>query len=418
MSDSSWRRAVELTARFVKKPARLSHLLERLPESMDRGARRRCQYLLYGVVRNWSFLESRFDSLLSKRPRPGLWSALLVTGFELMQSVENGPKIVDHAVGEIGRRYSRPERGLANAVLRKASERMADWKAIVVEDVDSLAMRLSHPRWLVERWVEEFGFEPALSMAEWNGREPELYALPLREKGARMGSDSNWSPHRSLSGCDWKSVQEALDAGTIYIQNPGARLAPSMLVDRFESGRILDICAAPGGKSLFLDARLKERASEIVALDLPGPRMARLKENIQRFGSERLRAFESDLFEIDPQELGPFEAICLDAPCSNTGVMQRKPDAKWRLRAEDFVSLTELQLRMLRHASRFSAPGGWLLYSTCSIDGVENEGVASRFLDTEEGSAFQLVDAITSLPWKTGHDGAGARLFRRRPVAS
>lgn len=233
-----------------------------------------------------------------------------------------------------------------------------------------------------------------------------------------MGSESNWSPYRSLSGCDWKSVQEALDAGTIYIQNPGARLAPSMLVDRFESGRILDICAAPGGKSLFLDARLKERASEIVALDLPGPRMARLKENIQRFGSERLRAFESDLFEIDPQELGPFEAICLDAPCSNTGVMQRKPDAKWRLRAEDFVSLTELQLRMLRHASRFSAPGGWLLYSTCSIDGVENEGVASRFLDTEEGSAFQLVDAITSLPWKTGHDGAGARLFRRRPVAS
>ena len=414
MSDSSWRSAVDLTERFVKKPARLSHLLERLPESMDRGARRRCQYLLYGVVRNWTFLETCLETLLRKRPRPGLWSALLVASYELMQSREDGPKIVDHAVGEIGQRYSRPERGLANAVLRRASERMASWKATEITDVETLAKRLSHPKWLVQRWEREFGFEAARFMADWNGREPELYALPLKDASAGLGSETEWPPYRSLKTVDWKRVQETLDAGAAYIQNPGARLAPSLIVDRIEGGRVLDLCAAPGGKSIFLDRFLDKRVSEIVALDLPGPRMARLKSNLKQFASNRVRAVESDLFEADPGDLGQFEAVCLDAPCSNTGVMQRKPDAKWRVRPSDIDALVALQLKMLRRAARFARPGGWLLYSTCSIDGEENDEVANRFLDTEEGVDFELVDAATSLPWETGHDGAGARLFRRR----
>ncbi len=416
MSDSSWRSAVDLTARFVKKPARLSHLLERLPESMDAGTRRRCQYLLHGVVRNWSFLESCLDERLRKRPRPGVWASLLVANFELMDNEGDRPKVVDNAVGEIGRRYSSGERGLANAVLRRASESMEGWLEREPVDGRTLALRHSHPLWLVERWIESFGFDATRRLTVWNGQEPELFALPLGDERGEdeLGEPSPWRPYRSLKGVPWQSVQTAIDAKRVYIQNPGARLAPTLLANRFEGGRILDLCAAPGGKSLFMDRSLGDQVEAIVAMDLAGPRMARLRSNFERLGSPALHLREGDLFDADPAELGQFEAVNLDAPCSNTGVMQRKPDVKWRLRAEDFGSLVELQRGMLRQASRFVLPGGWLLYSTCSIDRDENVGVADSFLETAEGQRFDLVEAMTSLPWETGHDGAGAHLFRKR----
>ncbi|HAT59853.1 MAG TPA: hypothetical protein DCS60_03660, partial [Opitutae bacterium] len=122
MNDSSWSCAVELTSRFLNKPARLSHLLERLSADMDPGSRRRCQFLLFGVVRNLSFLESNLDAFLRKRPRLGMWAAFLVTSYELMANLGKSAQIVDYAVGRIGKKFSKSEKALANAVLRKVAQ--------------------------------------------------------------------------------------------------------------------------------------------------------------------------------------------------------------------------------------------------------------------------------------------------------
>jgi len=415
MSNSSWSWAVELMSRFLVKPARLQHLLERLPASMDSGTRRRCQFLLYGVVRHWAFLEGILDEWLRKRPRPGLRAALLVASFELMEDADKGPQIVDHAVRNIGKKYTQAERGLANAVLRKVSARMPERLSAQPANAAAVGLRYSHPLWLIERWELQFGLEGAASMAAWNQKEPELYALALKGKTSiAIGQPSRWAPYVNLTQEDWPAIRKRLDEAEIYIQNPGARLAPELLVGHFKEGRILDLCAAPGGKSLYLDRALGEGLTEIVALDLPGPRLERLKSNLVQFGSGRIRTLASDVFDLEPAATGLFEAVFLDAPCSNTGVMQRKPDVKWRLGAENLRELSGLQERMLEKAARFVGEKGLLVYSTCSIDGEENQGVVDPFLASSAGQAFEPLQSVLSLPWKTGHDGSGACIMRRR----
>jgi len=406
---------VELTRRFLSKPARLSHLLERLPPSMDPGSRRRCQFLLFGVVRHWSFLESQLDAFVKKRPRLGTWASLLVASYELLANPEKSAQIVDHAVGRIGKRFSAAEKSLANAVLRKVAREIVESSSAHPKDSASLAMRYSHPQWLVDRWIRQFGFEDALRFAKWNQEEPEIYFLPLDDeaKGGQLGEPTDWPPFRRAVGSSWADLSQAIEKGALYIQNPGARLAPELLVKHFEHGRILDLCAAPGGKSFYLEKALAETQLEIVAVDLPGPRFDRLVSNIERFGSGRLSSLASDLFELDAGRVGSFDAVLLDAPCSNSGVLQKKPDAKWRIGPDQFGELVELQLSLLAKASAFVDQAGLLVYSTCSVDAEENEAVVDRFLATDVGQRFQLVSRSQSLPWLTGHDGAGAFLLRR-----
>ena len=344
-----------------------------------------------------------------------MWAALLVASYELMANSGKSAQIVDHAVGRIGKKFSKSEKALANAVLRKVAQRIAESKETVPSDCLSMAIQYSHPAWLIDRWIKQFGFEDASGLARWNQEEPDIYFLPLEgAKAAAMGQSTDWDPYRKGSDTNWSELAEALKAGSIYIQNPGARLAPNLIVKHFHDGRILDLCAAPGGKSFYLEKILGESIREIVCVDLPGPRFERLLTNVKRFGSGRLRSLAADLFELDEKEQGRFEAVLLDAPCSNSGVLQKKPDAKWRLSTERISDLIALQFRMLTKASELVGENGLLVYSTCSVDVEENEGVVNRFLDSEMGRRFSLVERVASQPWITGHDGAGAALLRRQ----
>lgn len=415
MNDSSWSWAVELTSRFLNKPARLSHLLERLPPSMDPGSRRRCQFLLFGVVRHWSFLESNLDAFMKKRPRLGTWASLLVASYELLANPEKSAQIVDHAVGGIGKRFSVAEKSLANAVLRKVASVIQGTFSETPKDAAAMAIRYSHPKWLVDRWISQFGFEDTLRFAKWNQAEPEIYFLPLGDetKIGELGQLTEWPPYRRAPDTSWADLSEAIEQGAIYIQNPGTRLAPDLLAKHFTRGRILDLCAAPGGKSFYLDKMLPAAQPEILAVDLPGPRFERLVSNIDRFGSGRISSLASDLFDLEASQLGLFDAVLLDAPCSNSGVLQKKPDAKWRMAPAQIAELIELQFRMLVKSSAFVGREGLLVYSTCSVDPEENKTVVDRFLAADAGQPFQIVSISESFPWLSGHDGAGAYLLRR-----
>ena len=413
MRDTSWNWGTRLVERFLSQPARLSHLLERLPDSMESGMRRRCQFLLYGVVRHLRFLEFLVDSFLRKRPRPGLRSALLVAGFEILSDPDKKAQIVDNAVGEIGRRFSAGEKAMANAVLRKVGQHLDALDRSSAESVCELAKISSHPEWLIRRWVESFSWEEAKRFTDWNQREPELYCLPISSGSNSIGQETSWEPYRRIDKSDWPQAIRLLEEGAIYIQDPGTRVGPEVLQGVFREGRILDLCAAPGGKTFLFDRLFGKELQEIVAVDLPGPRFDRLKENLERMRISRARTLASDLFKIDIVETGQFEGVYLDAPCSNTGVLQKKPDVKWRMKPEDRTQLIELQDRMLSQASRFAKQNGWLVYSTCSVESDENEAVVDRFLNSTAGRDFELVEQIKSCPWKTRHDGAGVALMRR-----
>jgi 16S rRNA (cytosine967-C5)-methyltransferase len=164
-------------------------------------------------------------------------------------------------------------------------------------------------------------------------------------------------------------------------------------------------------------------AGRIVAVDLPGTRIERLRENLASLAGSGIDCslHEADVLTLTEADLctaglpATYDAVMLDAPCSNTGVIQRRTDVKWRLSPKDIATCAALQLDLLQAAAAFVRPGGRLVYSTCSIEQAENREVVNAFLQTGTGAGFELSKAQTSYPWESGHDGAGAFLLRRSP---
>jgi 16S rRNA (cytosine967-C5)-methyltransferase len=161
-------------------------------------------------------------------------------------------------------------------------------------------------------------------------------------------------------------------------------------------------------------------AGRVIALDLPGMRIDRLKENLSRANGVDVALVQADLIvdgykSLDDHGLPTeYAAVLLDGPCSNTGVMRHRVDVKWRLQENDFRKHATQQLALLHAAARLVAPGGRIVYSTCSIDTAENENVIKAFFDSRAGGPFKREQSVLSFPWESGHDGAGAFLLRKQ----
>jgi len=409
MAFRSWDWVVEAVGRFLEKPARVQHLLEKLPAEASPGERRRSQYLLYGVVRHKSLLEKVLSEFLSRTPKREVEAGLMIASFELMSEPEKGPLIVDHAVTRIGHgQGGRGAKGLANAVLRKVAKRLPELLAESPTNVEGLSWRYSHPRWLVEKWMERFGLEKTKNLLEWNLREPDVFFFPIgdyevdsrNEAFERLAESGYWKLKRG----DWKALEPLLASGRAYAQNPASGIAPRMLVESISSGRILDLCSAPGGKAIALDQLCGEGLESIVSV-VPGQRFDRLRSNLDRC-AKRVSAVEGDLFSLDPAMLGTFEGVLLDAPCSNLGVLQRKLDVKWRVSPRSLEALPPQQGEFLEAASRFVSPEGRLIYSLCSFDETEGRDVVDRFLASDAGRSFRLERSEIRYPGEMDTDGA------------
>ena len=257
---------------------------------------------------------------------------------------------------------------------------------------------------------------------EWNQKIPATYlrfydspkALPngleptLWSHFYKITVDASWQ----------KDIRPLLNEGKVYVKDPSTRLAPALLAPK-SGEQVLDLCAAPGGKTYDLAYQMQHKG-HIVTLDLPGDRIERLRKNLKALAKQsplRCSILEADLLELnrryflEKQFPSHYDAVLLDAPCSNTGVIQRRTDVKWRLKPEDIDKCAELQKRLIAAASSHVKPGGRLVYSTCSIDPNENQAVVDDFLQSPKGKRFVLKESIISLPWETGHDGAGAFLL-------
>jgi 16S rRNA (cytosine967-C5)-methyltransferase len=342
---------------------------------------------------------------------------LLVAGFELYDSSEEKiPKIIHHAVQGSKRNLRKPESALINAVLRKIPPALAK----IENDSAQPAIKHSHPEWLVKHWAASFGTENCEALLQWNQQIPTTYILS-RESLPTSFEASQWAGfYRTHANTPWlEEIRPLLESGRAYVKDPSTRLATALL-NAQPGEAILDLCAAPGGKAFEIAQDLKGKGS-LLALDLPGERMERLDQNLARLQSADLQCLSlaHDLLTLHSAELkarkfpSEFDAVLLDAPCSNTGVIQRRTDVKWRLQAKDLVACARLQTELLAAASRFVKPGGRLVYSTCSIEAAENREVVDAFLQSPGGKSFELKEHALSLPWETGHDGAGAFLLVR-----
>ncbi len=364
------------------------------------------QAIVYDTLRHMSWLDH-----IRKTLRPGKleekmrWLVLMgLCQLFVLRQAEHA------AVGETVRLAPQRVRGVVNGMLRNAARRKAEFDA--EHETLPLAVRFSTPSWLVKRWLREFGESDTSAMLEWNSLTPPVYAR-LNPLNPPAEIPECWEPLPALPL--WYRLHgplplEALRAGQLYVTDPSTRYCVKLLAPQ-PGERVLDACAAPGGKSAAMLAATGGDL-HLLATDVEEFRLAPLRENLLRAGGLDVQVAQHDWTQPCPAEwCGAFDAVLLDVPCSNSGVLQRRVDARWRLSAGEITRLAALQLQILEQACAAVRPGGRLVYSTCSIDREEDRAVVDAFLATHKD--FTFVEEYLALPHREQADGAYASLLCR-----
>ena len=342
-----------------------------------------------GTLRWYLRLAPALEGLM-KRPAGVASSvrALLAASAHQIEYSRNVPEQTVHAAVDAARILSAERStGLVNAVLRRY---LAEHAALLARVDQELAARTAHPAWLVDRLCAVWGeFGPQILAAN-NAHPPMTLRVDLSRASA-----SGYVSQLQAAGIDAKEIQWQLSAvtlalpqpvdrlpgfmeGIVSVQDAGAQLAAPLLAAR-AGMRVLDACAAPGGKTGHILEQIGEGA-DVTAVDIDASRVERIRENLGRL-RRTAHLYAGDARE--PQSFWdgrPFERILVDAPCSSTGVIRRHPDIKLLRRARDLPGLAAGQLAILEGAARMLAVGGRLLYCTCSVLPEENEAVVQRFL--------------------------------------
>jgi 16S rRNA (cytosine967-C5)-methyltransferase len=395
----AWAKGHDYAASLVDRHASRQRLSPR-----DRGL---LNAIVLGVLRNrrlldhWiaKFRKGKLDHETRDILRVGLCQILVL-------------ELPDHAaVFETVQLGRAPVRGLVNAVLRRA----AGHQHKLSEELAELpsAVRFSHPDWLFKRWKSNFGKKPAIGLMEWDNRPAETIARVRRpDECAELAGDSE-SPGESALPPGFVKIEGAVPSqliasGAIYIQDPSTRHAVELLAP--QSGeRILDACAAPGGKAAMVADALGSAAG-LVCTDSNESRLPRLRENLDRLGCGEAQIAVHDWTQPAPPEWhGAFDAILADVPCSNTGVLRRRVDVRWRIQPENIEQLVALQRSIVENLLPCLKPGGRLVYSTCSIEPEENEAQAEAILAAHPG--LSMAGSRRALPQTDSTDGAFAARF-------
>ena len=359
--------------------------------------------LTYGVLREHSALAWLLTRLLSAPLLPtSAVHALLCVGLYQLRTLNTAAHAaVSATVDAVEPLGEAKARGLVNAILRRYQR-----ESVKLEDElpTALTTRYSHPAWLVEKLHADWGKQTVEVLAANNTQAP----LTLRVN-ARQSSREDYLARLTVEGIAASAVPHAPDAvrlheavgvesipgfssGMVSVQDASAQLAAALL-DVQDGMRVLDACAAPGGKS----AHILEMADvELTAIDSDGLRLARVRDTLTRLG------LDAALIEADAALVpwwigrvkngGDFDRILLDAPCSGTGVIRRHPDIKWLRREDDIKRLARTQLKLLQALWTTLAPGGVLLYATCSTLRAEGEELVQTFLaETDDATESKII---------------------------
>ncbi len=305
--------------------------------------------------------------------------------------------------------------GFVNAVLRSAIRQKdkIPYPEVTVNQARHISVVQSHPLWLVERWVREVGAEETLKVCTFNN---QISPLTLRTNTLKIDREDlierlrekGLNPVRTAFSAEGIVLQESpptselpfLKEGFYIIQDEASQLV-SFILDAKPGERILDACAAPGGKTTHM-AQKMENLGEIFALDVSQVKLDLIETMSQRLGIKIVRIIKGDAgrsLPTIPQGM-KFDRILADVPCSGFGTLRKNPDLKWRRSEGDIQRLSELQFSILKNIGVYLREGGVLVYSTCTVFREENEGVIERFLD--ENPQFQLDSIDETLPTQFG----------------
>lgn len=348
------------------------------------------QDLVYTAIRRLRSLRAVLGKLVPRWPK-GELEALLYVGAAQILYMEGVPDFaaVNETVVAAKASGNPAIAKVVNGVLRNLIRRRGELEAALA--ASPLAERESFPSELVRRWEARFGAENAARLCAWHNQPAETFlarrdgSFTVLERAVAVTSVSGFAE------------------GEFIVQDPATALAVELMAVK-PGERVLDACAAPGGKAI----QLAWRGALVTACEVNPKRRQRLQENLARVKLtvevvESLAALEA--------RGAVFAKVLVDAPCSNTGVLRRRPDARWNWSVEKLAALVELQREILTRASKLVAAGGLLVYSTCSNELEENDAQVDSFIKANSG--FELVAKRESLPFDSGHDGAFAAALRR-----
>ncbi len=354
-----------------------------LPRSEGRAL---AQDILYTAIRRLRPLRKVLGGLLSQWPKGELESLLYIGAAQILYM----PSIPDFAaVNEtVNAAKISGNPGVVkvvNGVLRNLLRRRGEMERMISES--PLEVRESFPGAIVRRWVDRFGDDGAAQLAAWHNEPAQTFLAYPDGSFAALAR-----------GTKVEDV-EGFAEGAFIVQDPATRHAVELL-DIHRGDVIFDACAAPGGKSV----QSAWRGANVVACEINPKRRRRLEENIRRTGV--------DIRVISEMDNTQYSKILVDAPCSNTGVFRRRPDARWNWSEEKLGQLVRLQADILDACARRLAPGGRLVYSTCSNENEENASQVEAFLLRHK--EFVFIDAVESVPFQSQCDGAFAAALRKR----
>jgi 16S rRNA (cytosine967-C5)-methyltransferase len=430
--------AIDVLARVEATDAYLNVVLDqRLAEARPKDARDSALVteLCYGATRRRLGLD-RILSEFSDRKLPTLedrvLAALRIGGYQIFHSRVPRRAAVSETVEGLKHLGLSRAAGFVNAVLRKVSTVEALPLPPESELAEHLSVRESHPRWLVERWLDRYGRTTTEAMLVASNEPPPVTVRTNSRRASRSelsglfaeagvtAVPTAFSPvGLRLPSAGSVEALVGFEQGLFQVQDEAAQLV-GLYASVPEGARVLDACSAPGGKACHLAER-----GPVVALDLYASKLAKILTEARRLGLEdRLEVLAHDAAEPIPPTIGAVEALLLDAPCTGLGTLRRHPELRWRRIPEDVQRLATLQQRLLESCQKRVPPGGLLVYAVCSTEPEEGEGQVERFLRTHPDFILQPPENLERWPTENGFlrtlpgpesmDGFFAARLRRR----
>lgn len=353
--------------------------------------------LVYGTTRRRNTVDWYLDQV-ANRPvaQQSVWirNILRLTAYQLIFLDQIPAHAAIHEGVELAKRYSHAgAAGFVNGVLRNLQRRLPALQLpdITLDPVRHLSLRYSHPEWMISRWLQRYGVQETAALCEANNAAPPLVVRAntlkvsveqLRERLAAEGVEAEpgvLHPQAlRLQGFPSVAALKAFNEGLLTVQDESSMLPASVCGPR-RGDHIIDACAGLGSKSTHL-AELLENTGRVTACDIYEHKLRLLREACRRLGVTVVKPLETDARRLGRLLPMQADAVLLDAPCSGLGVLRRRPDLRWRRGPEQFSQLAELQAELLLACAAAVKPGGVLIYSTCSIEPVENEDQVEQFL--------------------------------------
>lgn len=356
--------------------------------------------LVYGVLRQRGLLDwviEKYSTRRLNRIRPWTRNILRMGSYQLLFLTKVPLSAAINESVKLAKRYGGiPSASFVNAVLREIDRRRDElrYPEVSEDPVKALAVRYSHPEWMVKRWMERYGIDGTAALCEANNKIPPLTIRTNTLKAERK----ELADELKKEGVAVELVEVAPTAlkiespvpikelntfkkGWFYIQDEGAQLI-SLILSPAHGERVLDACAAPGGKGTHI-AELMGNKGEVIAIDNDRDRLKLVRDNARRLGIDIIKTYKADASKDLARHTvagKKFHKIIVDAPCSGLGILRRHPEGKWRKREELIHKYRRLQTDILEAVSVLLSPDGVLLYSTCSMEPEENEEIIEDFI--------------------------------------